>query len=51
MAPIHNRMPVIVPPDARERWLDPGTATKPTTAITRPAARRRKYDIPAQISN
>ena len=26
MAPIHDRMPVIVPPDARERWLDPRTS-------------------------
>jgi putative SOS response-associated peptidase YedK len=25
MATIHDRMPVIVPPDARERWLDPRT--------------------------
>lgn len=23
VAPIHNRMPVILPPDARELWLDP----------------------------
>ena len=23
MAPIHDRMPVVVPPDAWERWLDP----------------------------
>lgn len=24
LAPIHNRMPVILPPDAYARWLDPG---------------------------
>ena len=23
MAPIHDRMPVVLPPDAWERWLDP----------------------------
>jgi putative SOS response-associated peptidase YedK len=23
MAPIHNRMPVILPPDAYPQWLDP----------------------------
>ena len=23
MAPIHDRMPVILPPDAWDRWLDP----------------------------
>ena len=23
LAPIHNRMPVIIPPDKREQWLDP----------------------------
>jgi putative SOS response-associated peptidase YedK len=26
MAPIHNRMPVILPPAARDRWLDPSAA-------------------------
>jgi putative SOS response-associated peptidase YedK len=26
MAPIHDRMPAIVPPEARERWLDPRTS-------------------------
>ncbi len=26
MAQIHSRMPGIVPPDARERWLDPRTS-------------------------
>ena len=25
MAPIHNRMPVIIPADARDRWFDPGS--------------------------
>ena len=25
MAKIHNRMPVILPADARDRWLDPGS--------------------------
>lgn len=24
VAPVHNRMPVILPPDAEARWLDPG---------------------------
>ena len=24
MAPIHNRMPVILPKGARDRWLEPG---------------------------
>jgi putative SOS response-associated peptidase YedK len=24
MAPVHDRMPVLIPEDAWERWLDPG---------------------------
>lgn len=27
LAPIHNRMPVIVPPEAYDRWLDPALRT------------------------
>ncbi len=30
MAPIHNRMPVILAPGARERWIDPGGDANPS---------------------
>lgn len=30
MAPIHNRMPVILPPSAYAQWLDPGARTPET---------------------
>lgn len=30
MAPIHNRMPVILPPAARERWVDPSLDASPS---------------------
>jgi putative SOS response-associated peptidase YedK len=36
MAPIHNRMPVIVPPDARDRWLDPGASEVELQALLVP---------------
>ncbi len=36
MAQIHNRMPVIVPPEARERWLDPKTSEGELRALLMP---------------
>ncbi len=33
VAPVHDRMPVIVSPEAREAWLDPDTATAALTAL------------------
>ncbi|MEW5977863.1 MAG: SOS response-associated peptidase [Acidobacteriota bacterium] len=33
MARIHNRMPVILPDDQIETWLDPGTPPEPLTAL------------------
>jgi putative SOS response-associated peptidase YedK len=36
MAPIHNRMPVILPPLARERWLDPNSPEADLCALLVP---------------
>jgi putative SOS response-associated peptidase YedK len=38
MQPIHDRMPVIVPREARDRWLDPGTAAADLHAVLAPYA-------------
>jgi putative SOS response-associated peptidase YedK len=38
MAPIHNRMPVIPPPLARERWLDPSAAETELRELLAPLA-------------
>lgn len=37
VAPIHDRMPVVLPPDAWDRWLDPQTPMDTLTAMLRPA--------------
>jgi putative SOS response-associated peptidase YedK len=34
--PIHDRMPVILPVDVRDRWLDPDTAPADLKALLRP---------------
>ena len=36
MAPIHNRMPVILPPAARERWLDASAKDAELRALLAP---------------
>ncbi len=36
MATIHSRMPVIVPADARERWLDPASDVPVLRALLKP---------------
>ena len=41
MAPIHDRMPVVVPPDAWATWLDPDAA-RPGRAARAPRAPRRR---------
>jgi putative SOS response-associated peptidase YedK len=38
MAPIHDRMPVIVPPADFDRWLDPNTPPAEALALLRPFA-------------
>ncbi len=36
MAQIHNRMPVIVPPEAREQWLEPRASEAELRALLSP---------------
>jgi putative SOS response-associated peptidase YedK len=36
LRPIHDRMPVIVAPEARARWLDPGLSLQELPALLRP---------------
>jgi putative SOS response-associated peptidase YedK len=36
VAPLHDRMPVILPRDAEEVWLDPGTATEELRSMLGP---------------
>lgn len=36
MGPIHDRMPVIVPPEAYAQWLDPATPAAVAQALIRP---------------
>jgi len=36
LAPIHNRMPVIIGDDELEEWLDPGTSTDAARAMCMP---------------
>ncbi len=36
MTPRHDRMPVVVPPDARDAWLDPGAGEGAVSALLRP---------------
>jgi len=38
LRPIHERMPVILPPGARERWLDPEAGQEERIALLRPYA-------------
>jgi putative SOS response-associated peptidase YedK len=37
VAPLHDRMPVVVAADDRAAWLDPGTAPEELAALLRPA--------------
>lgn len=37
LAPLHDRMPVLIPPELHERWLDPKTDLDMVEAMLRPA--------------
>jgi putative SOS response-associated peptidase YedK len=47
VAPIHDRMPVILGPGDRERWIDPATAPSELQALLRPSAdpRLEAYEV------
>ncbi len=53
MAPIHDRMPVIVPPDARELWLARETPTAELDAVLRPYpdAEMEIYPVSKRVSS
>ena len=36
MRPVHDRMPVIVPPESYAEWLDPATPVERLTALLSP---------------
>ena len=46
MRPIHDRMPVIIPPERFDEWLDPGTSEDDAFALVRPYdGEMRAYQI------
>jgi putative SOS response-associated peptidase YedK len=53
MAPIHNRMPVIVTPKDYDQWLDPGNTAKPPVDLLHPypAERMRAWPVSDRVGN
>jgi putative SOS response-associated peptidase YedK len=53
MATIHNRMPVILPPDARDRWLDPtaGEAELRGLLVPLPAEDLKAYGVSTLVNS
>jgi putative SOS response-associated peptidase YedK len=53
MAPIHNRMPVILSKSARERWLEPtaGTAELQTLLTPFPADQMHAYVVSTLVNS
>lgn len=53
VAPIHNRMPVILDPSDEARWLDPGLTGPAVSACLRPfpAERMEAYPVSALVSS
>ena len=45
MAPIHNRMPVIIPEDDYDRWLDPEETGDPDLLVPYPEEELTAYPI------
>lgn len=52
MAPIHNRMPVILPKGARDRWLDPsaGAAELQSLLIPFPPGEMHAYAVSTLVN-
>jgi putative SOS response-associated peptidase YedK len=46
MAPVHDRMPVIVDPDNYARWLDPGTDAAKVADLLKPAPESLLTSLP-----
>jgi len=53
MAPIHNRMPVILEPKDYDCWLDAGDQEKPPVDLLRPfpAERMRAWPVSDRVGN
>lgn len=51
MAPLHDRMPVILPPEAYDAWLDPATPATAAQALIRPyAGPMRAYPVSTYVN-
>lgn len=53
MAPIHDRMPVIIPPSAYDAWLDPRTPTPALVDLMQPCPSEwlRAYPVSLRVNN
>lgn len=53
MAPVHNRMPVILEPKDYDRWLDPGDPAQPPMHLLRPypAERMKAWPVSDRVGN
>lgn len=53
MAPIHNRMPVILEPKNYDRWLDAGDQARPPVDLLRPypAEQMRAWPVSDRVGN
>lgn len=53
MTPIHNRMPVILPSDSYELWLDPSSQPEPLKTLLRPCPSEEleAYPVTALVGN
>lgn len=51
MRPIHNRMPVILPPDTWERWLDPMAPGAKDLLVTLPAEAMRAHPVSTRVGS
>lgn len=53
MEPIHNRMPVILPPESWDAWLDPSTSTSAAIELLRPCPPTwmEAYAVSSRVGN
>jgi putative SOS response-associated peptidase YedK len=51
MAPIHNRMPVIIPEEAYEQWLDPEERGDPDLLVPYPEEELTAYPISTWVNS
>ncbi|WP_436926065.1 SOS response-associated peptidase [Halosimplex amylolyticum] len=51
MAPIHDRMPVVLPADAEDQWLTAGPDERAALCRPYPAADLDAYEISTQVNN